>query len=312
MRGVFLDSGTLGKDLDFGPLKATLPDWQFYENTSVTETVTRVQNAQIVVTNKVKLDEAIFAQSQIKCIAIAATGADHIDLVAAKARNIVVCNVKGYSTPSVIQHTIGLLIALASKIVPYDAKVKAGAWVNSPFFCLQDFQTHELAGKKLGIVGFGAIGQGVASIAQALGMELCITGRVPAKDRLPLATLLSEVDVLSLHCPLTKETFHMIDSTAIKQMKSGAMLINVSRGGLVDEVALADALRTGHIAGAAVDVVEGEPPKKESPLMAKDVPNLIVTPHVAWATTASRNRLLQEITINVQAFLDNKPRNRVI
>lgn len=311
MRGVFLDSGTLGQDLDFTPLTSTLADWQLYDKTTPEEVMARVQNAHIVITNKVKLNEAIFSKSQIKCIAIAATGADHIDLMAAKTHGIVVCNVKGYSTDSVIQHTIGLIIALASKIVAYSDLVKQGAWINAPFFCLQNFPTYELAGKKLGIVGFGAIGQGVARVAQALGMEVLLTRRQQTKGTLPLSSLLSEVDILSLHCPLNQDTYHLIDQNALARMKPGAMMINVSRGGLVDEKALAQALKTGHLAGAALDVVEGEPPKSDSPLMARDIPNLIITPHVAWSTTAARTRLLHEIVLNIRAFIKGESRNKV-
>lgn len=316
MKGVFLDCQTLDQhDLDFSVLTSTLTHWDLFTATDVTEIHARIQDAQIVVTNKVPLNAASLQNAQkLQCIVAAATGCDHIDLATAKTMGITVCNVAGYSTASVIQQTIGFMINMASRIIDYHTLVLAGAWSQSKQFCLQDFKTHELEGKTLGIVGFGEIGRGVALVAKALGMKVLIAGREndDRSDRVPLKALLPLVDILSLHCPLVPETRNLIDHAAIGQMKQGAFLINVARGGLVDEEALAQALLSGHLGGAAVDVLSKEPPPKTHPLLCQPIPRLIITPHVAWATQGSRQRLLNEVVLNIKAFLSHQPRNVVI
>ncbi len=316
VKGVFLDCQTLDQqDLNFSALTSTLTHWDLFKTTNRAEIISRIQDAEIVVTNKVPLNaEALQNAQKLRCIVAAATGCDHIDLAAAKAKGITVCNVAGYSTASVIQQTIGFMINMASRIMDYQELVFKGAWSQSKLFCLQDFQTHELEGKTLGIVGCGAIGAGVALVAKALGMKVFIAARKNdhRSDRLPLKTLLPLVDVLSLHCPLVEETRHLIDHVALSQMKRGAFLINVARGGLVDEEALAQALLSGHLGGAAVDVLSQEPPPKTHPLLSQPIPRLIITPHVAWATQESRQRLLDEVILNIKAFLSHQPRNVVI
>ena len=316
MKGVFLDCQTLDQqDLNFSVLTSTLAHWDLHKSTEVNEIQSRIQDAQIVVTNKVPLSTLSLQNApKLQCIIAAATGCDHIDLVKAREMGITVCNVAGYSTASVIQQTIGFMINMASRIIDYQALVVDGAWSQSKQFCLQDYQTHELAGKTLGIVGYGAIGSGVATVAKALGMNVLVAGRENdhRSGRIPLKRLLPLVDVLSLHCPLVPETRHFIDQEALSQMKQGAFLINVARGGLVDEQALAKALLSGHLGGAAVDVLSQEPPSKAHPLLALPIPRLVITPHVAWATRESRQRLLDEVVLNVQAFLSHQPRNRVL
>lgn len=311
MLGVFLDSETI-VPLDFSVLTSTLDHWELYDTTMSSQIKERIVNADIVVTNKVPLTEEILQQApRLKCICIAATGSDHVDVTAAKKLGIVVSNAIGYSTPSVIQHTIGLLIALASRIADYDALTKQGAWVKSKHFCMQNYRSMELAGKVLGIVGYGAIGEGVAKCAKGLGMDVLVAKgkNQSALNRVPLIDLLPQVDVLSLHCPLTEETRNLIDEQELTRMKPGALLLNVARGGLVNEEALAKALMSGHLGGCGLDVSAKEPPTSDSPLFRLSLPNLIVTPHVAWATVEARIRLLNEIVANIKGFLAGNPRN---
>jgi glycerate dehydrogenase len=269
-----------------------------------------------VVTNKVPLTAAVLKNApRLRCICIAATGSDNVDVAAANALGITVCNVRAYSTASVIQQTIGLLIALASKIVDYDNRIKQGAWVNAKLYCLQDYKTMELSGKMMGIVGYGAIGQGVAKVAMSLGMKIMIATRSESSGshdgRIPLQAMLPQIDVLSLHCPLNDATHHMIGAKELANMKPGALLLNTSRGGLIDEKALVDALQNGHLGGAGLDVVSQEPPRKDSVLFSQTVPNLIMTPHVAWATKEARMRLLQRVADNVRGFLAGTPKNKI-
>lgn len=315
MQGVFLDSETLDQqDLDFSVLTSTLENWQLYGATSASQVWQRMEHAEIVVTNKVVLNASLLQQaSRLRYIGIAATGCDNVDVATAKKLGITVCNVKAYSTATVIQHTIGLLIALASKIVDYDRLVKEGEWINAKYFCLQNYKTMELEGKILGIVGYGAIGSGVAKVAEQLGMKILIAKREGqnSSNRKLLKEMLAEVDVLSLHCPLNDQTRHLIGEKELSMMKKGALLINVSRGGLIDEQALAEALLSGHLGGAALDVVSKEPPHQDNPLFQK-LPNLIITPHVAWSSFEARKRLLSEVAENIKCFIKGAPRNVVM
>lgn len=311
MRGAFLDTLTLGKDdLDFSGLASTLPHWDFYPHTDPSQIVQRLQSVTIAITNKVSLSrETLERAPDLKCICVAATGYDQIDIQAAKERGIVVCNVVDYSTASVVQHTIGLMINLASRMIDYQARVKEGAWAKATQFCLQDYPTTELQNKILGIVGYGSIGKGVASVAQALGMTVktaASASRTPSQTDVPFIDLLSEVDFLSLHCPLNAKTKGMIGEKELKKMKKGAFIVNTSRGGLIDEEALAKSLLSGHLGGAALDVLSKEPPLATNPLL-QPLPNLIVTPHIAWSTCEARQRLVNAITDNIQAYLAGHP-----
>lgn len=306
MRGAFLDSQTLSpEDLDFSKLTSTLPKWDLYSLTPPEQVMERLQSVNIAVTNKVALTAKMFQSlPTLECICVAATGYDHIDIKAAREKGIVVCNVIDYSTYSVVQHTIGLMINLASRLNDYARLVNEGAWASSTQFCVLRYKTMELNNKVLGIVGYGRIGKGVAKAASALGMKVLTT------HDLPLEKLLSEVDMLSLHCPLNDKTRHLIGKKELLQMKKGAFVVNTSRGGLIDEDALANALTSGHLGGAAVDVLSKEPPLTENPLL-RQLPNLIVTPHVAWSTLDARQRLLDSIVKNIDAYLAKEPQHVV-
>ena len=299
-RGVFLDSATINwNDLDLSGLASTLSHWDFFPKTSLSELISRLEKAEIVITNKVPLtQETIENAKNLRCICVAATGYDNVDLNAANKKQIVVCNASNYSTLSVVQHTIGLMISLASQTIAYSERVKSGDWSKSEFFCLNNYLTHSLENKVLGIIGYGAIGKGVAQVATALGMKIL--------KHIPLPELLPQVDFLSLHCPLTPQTKGMINEETISMMKPQACIINTARGALIDEKALANALISGRLAGAGVDVLSQEPPPSNHVLL-QNIPNLIITPHVAWSTQEARQQLLNQLQENVRAFLAGSP-----
>jgi glycerate dehydrogenase len=225
-----------------------------------------------------------------------------------------VFNCQGYGTATVAQHTLMLLLALATRLPDYQAAVKAGRWQQAKHFCLLDFPIVELAGKTLGVLGQGELGGAVTRLAEALGMRVVVgnlPGRPPKVDRLSLDALLPEVDALTLHCPLTEQTRNLIGARELALMKPGAFLINTARGGLVEEQALADALRRGHLGGAATDVLIQEPPVAGNPLLADDVPRLIVTPHSAWGSREARQRIVDQLVENTHAFRSGNALRRV-
>lgn len=310
-RGVFLDSETLDyQDVDFSPLLETLSHWDLYPLTSPEEVAERIQDATLVITNKVPISAQVLQTAPtLQWIGSAATGFDQIDIDAATQCGVVVSNVGAYSTVSVVQHTIGLIINSYGRLADYHTLVQQGDWQKSPLFCLQDYLTQELAGKTLGIVGYGAIGQGVAQVAKALGMEVRICKR--ESEGYALETWLKDIDILSLHCRLTSQTRQLINADTLSYMKPSALLINTARGGLVDEAALANALRQGQLGAAALDVLVEEPPRRGSPLLSDDLPTLFITPHIAWSTREARQRLLTGLVANVRAFLAGAPQNVV-
>ena len=315
MNAVFLDYESLDKnDLDFSALHAVFSQLELYPSTLATQVLARVQHADVIISNKVVLDAETLKQcSSLKLILISATGTNNIDLAQAKAQGITVCNCQGYGTSAVAQHTLMLMLALATSVIQYDRAVKQGEWNKSPIFCLLDFPIVELVGKTLGILGYGELGQAVAKLAEAFGMKI-IVGALPnrsTENRVALSELLPQVDFLSLHCPLTEETRDLIDSQAFERMKPSAFLINCARGGIVNEQALATALRTGQIAGAATDVLSIEPPKEGNVLLADDIPNLIITPHNAWGSVDARQRIVQQLTENALAFQQGQPIRQV-
>ena len=315
MKAVFLDYESLDKnDLDFSALREIFTDLELYPSTLDTQVLERVQHADVVITNKVVLDAENLKQClSLKLILISATGTNNVDLAQAKAQGITVCNCQGYGTSAVAQHTLMLMLALATSVIQYDHAVKQGEWNKSPIFCLLDFPIVELAGKTLGILGYGELGQAVAKLAEAFGMKI-IVGALPNRstgNRVALSELLPQVDFLSLHCPLTEETRDLIDNKAIEKMKPSAFLINCARGGIVNEHDLATALRTGKIAGAATDVLSVEPPKEGNVLLANNIPNLIITPHSAWGSVDARQRIVQQLTENASAFQQGKPIRQV-
>ncbi len=316
-RAVFLDLATVDcGDVDLAPLESAIAGWQYHETTAPEETLERIQGAELVVSNKVILDRAILEQSpKLKLICIAATGTNNVDLGAARELGIAVTNVAGYSTPSVVQHVFGLILGLSNRLYEYRTLVADGAWPRSEMFCLLDYPFRELSGKLLGIVGYGALGKSVARVAEAFGMEVILAQRPGGPDqegRVPLDELLQRSDVVSLHCPLTEQTRDLIGARELGLMKPDALLINTARGGIVDEAALAAALQNGEIGGAGVDVLAAEPPTADHPLLELKLPNLMVTPHIAWASREARQRLIDEIAANITAFHKGERRNRIV
>ncbi len=316
MQGVFLDLASLAeRDLDLGRFDQLLDDWRQYPATAPDQRLAHIGDAEIVITNKVVLDAAILqAAPAIRLICLTATGYNNVAIETARERGIVVSNVVGYATDSVVQHVFALMLAHHTRLFDYRAAVARGDWSESPQFCLLDYPVRELCGMTLGIVGYGELGRGVARVAEAFGMRVMVAqrpGGEPVDGRYPLPQVLAESDVLSLHVPLVDTTRHLIDADALAQMKPTALLINTARGAVVDNAALADALRNGVIGGAGIDVLDQEPPAVDHPLLAKDIPNLIVTPHSAWAGRQARQNAVDQTVANIRAFLDGEPRNRV-
>jgi len=307
MRGVFLDTLTMKlEELDTSALEDSVDHWDFYQTTAPEETAGRIADAEVVISNKVVLDRATIENApKLKLICVCATGTNNVDLAAAEEKGIPVKNVDGYTGSSLSQHTIALLLALATHWHRYNEDVKQGRWSRSPIFCRLDYPVIELAGKKLGIIGYGGLGRKVAHLGEALGMRVLVAESFTGEKkpgRVPLQELLAESDAISLHCPLTEQTDQLVDREFLDAMKPGALLINTARGGLVDEAALVDALKSGHLGGAALDVLSVEPPPADHPLLAKDIPNLVITPHNAWISRESRQRLLDGVVDNIREW----------
>jgi glycerate dehydrogenase len=315
-RAVFLDLSPLDQgDLDLAPLQSAFAELTCHTQTSETQIVDRLQGAEVAIVNKVPLSDATLAACpDLKLILVAATGVNNIDLAAAKQRGIAVCNCQAYGTATVAQHTLMLLLALATRLPDYQAAVARGRWQESGQFCLLDFPIIELAGKTLGVLGHGELGGAVGKLAEALGMRVLVgnlPGRPPRPDRLELDELLPQIDALTLHCPLTEQTRNLIGARELQLMKPAAFIINTARGGLIDEQALADTLRSGHLGGAATDVLISEPPSNDNPLLAADVPRLIVTPHSAWGSREARQRIVGQLRENAEAFFAGTPKRQV-
>jgi len=294
---------------------AALGELTVYDRTAQEDAAARIGDAEVVFINKVRLTDEIFAACpNLKLVSILATGYNIVDLAAAKRRGITVCNVPGYSTRAVVQMTFALLLEICQQVGLHSGAVHAGRWQTCPDFCFWDRPLIELDGKTMGIVGYGAIGSAVGTVAQALGMKLLVTARhekpVPEGARfVSLPELLAQSDVVSLHCPQTAENARMIDAGALAQMKDGAILLNTARGGLLDEQAVADALRSGKLLAAGMDVVSAEPIRADNPLLT--APNCFLTPHIAWAPLETRRRLQAISAENLRAFLAGKPQNVV-
>lgn len=316
MNIVVLDGYTLNPgDLSWDDLKA-LGRCEIFDRTPAAELVSRAANAEILVTNKFVLHrEQILALPRLKYIGVTATGYNIIDVAVAKERNVIVTNVPAYGTRSVAQHTFALLLELTQHIGHHAQTVRDGRWARSPDWCYWDKPLVELDGLTMGIVGYGRIGQAVAKLADAFGMKVITSGSSSGKNRdagiaaVDLDYLFRESDVVSLHCPLTPETKHLVNARRLARMKPTALLLNTSRGPLVDEAALAEALNSGCIAGAGLDVLSTEPPPADNPLVKAK--NCFITPHIAWATHAARARLLKTAVENVRAFVAGKPQNVV-
>ena len=287
-----------------------------YDRTQPSETVERIAQAEIVLTNKVVISREIIAQlPQLKYIGVLATGYNVVDTQAAHERGIIVTNVPAYSTESVAQMVFAHLLTVTNRTEHYAVANRNGRWTVNPDFCYWDFPHQELAGKTFGIVGLGNIGQRVAQIALAFGMKVKAQTSKAAEalpagiEKVTTAELLATSDVLSLHCPLTEGTRHLINADSLRQMKPTAILINTGRGPLIDDQAVADALADGRLAAFCADVLTSEPPQEDNPLLKQ--PNAFITPHIAWATKEARFRLLQVATDNVRAFLNGAPVNAV-
>ncbi len=308
---VFLDRDTLPANVRRPAIEHS---WQEYPASLESDVVARLQDADIAITNKVPIRASHLAQlPKLKMIAVSATGTDMIDLAECRQRGIVVSNIRNYSVVSVPEHCFTLMLALRRNLRAYANDVDAGKWQQSSRFCLLDHPIGDLAGSRLGIIGYGALGQAVARLGQAFGMQVCVAARASVTDpqvmALPLDELLRTSDVVSLHLPLTEQTRHMIGAAELASMKRTALLINTARGGLVDEAALADALRDGVIGGAGFDVLSKEPPVPNNPLLAIHQPNFILTPHVAWASSEATQKLADMLIDNIEAFHAGRPNN---
>ena len=317
MKIVILDGNALNPgDLSYDVLKQ-FGDVTLHPRTeSEAETILRIADHEIVLVNKVPITEAVLAACpNIKLICVQATGYNVVDCEACARRGIPVTNVPSYGTAAVAQFTFALMLELCHRIGHHDYVVHQGKWCESPSFCFWDTPQMELAGKTLGIIGFGRIGQAVARLGKAFGMRILAYTRTAKPEYAHLAeyveldTLLAQSDIVTLHCPLSDSNQQMINASAISKMKDGAILINTARGGLLDEQAVADALTSGKLKAAAVDVVSEEPMARENPLL--NAPNCIITPHIAWAPRESRQRLLDCVVENIRCFLEGCPQNVV-
>lgn len=317
MQGVFLDYETVSNgDLDTSGLIEAVGDLSFCSSTSDSQIIGRIGNVDIALLNKLKLSgDHLKAARKLKLIVLSATGTDNVDLVSAKDLGIAVCNIRGYCTPSVVQHAWAMILSLTQHLTDYSRLVADGSWVKREEFTSHAHSIRELAGRTLGIVGWGELGRAVAKAAEAFGMRVIICNRpgAPAEaGRVTIDLLLETADVVSLHCPLTPATRGMIGARELALMKPDALLINTARGALVDGHALAAALKSGRLAGAGIDVLPQEPPVDGDPLLDPSIPNLILTPHVAWGAREARQRCLDEMAANIQDFLRGGRRGRVV
>ena len=317
MKAVFLDWATMGPDLDVSAMKAALPELEIFHATADDELAKRIAGAVYVLANKIRLtDELLDSCPELRFIGLTATGTDNIDLEAAKRHGVAVCNIRAYCTQSVVEHVFACLLSLTHSLEPYSQDVRAGKWQKSEDFCMLIHPVRELSSMTLGIVGFGELGRGVAKLADAFGMKVLVAARPGAetedKDRVSFDELLVRSDVITLHCPLVPANRGLFGTSEFRKMKNDAILINTARGGLVDSAALAEALRNGDIGAAAIDVLPKEPPAKGDALLDYEGSNLIVTPHIAWATNEARQGAIDELTANIVAFQEGRKRNRVV
>lgn len=311
-RAVFLDHSSLDLgDLDLAPWRETFSELVLHGSTTTDQVAERLKDADVAISNKIMIDASTFAACpNLKLVLVTATGVNNVDLDAARTHGVVVSNCQGYGTPSVAQHTLMLLLAMATRLPDYQQAIHLGQWQKSKQFCLLDFPIVELEGKTLGLLGHGELGGAVAKLAEAFGMRV-LSGQIPGRparpDRVPLNELLPQVDALTLHCPLNEHTRDMIGAHELSLLKPKAFIVNTARGGLINEQALADALRNGHLGGAATDVLTVEPPVNGNPLLSGDIPRLIITPHSAWGSQEARQRIVGQINENALAFYQGKP-----
>jgi glycerate dehydrogenase len=348
MKAVLLDADTLGNDIDLADLSACFDSLELHANTRSDETMQRLLNVDVVLTNKVVINkDHLDASPSIKLIVILATGSNCIDIQAASNLGVTVCNIRDYSTPSVVQHTLLLMLALLAKLPQHSRAIASGEWQRSDTFCLLSPSMTELAGKSVLIVGYGTLGQAVAHVLRAMGAKIQVAIRPGSSERfsgkqetferdgrVPLDKALADADLVSLHCQLSEQTESLFDAQRLALMKPSALLINTARGGIVDEQALANALLKGRLGGAGIDVLETEPPRDSNPLLdliadnkavlqrenkteqvaerlpAEDI-NLIITAHCAWATKETRCRLIAAAVKVVLAFKAGQPINQL-
>ncbi|HEU5235965.1 MAG TPA: D-2-hydroxyacid dehydrogenase [Pyrinomonadaceae bacterium] len=310
-RIVFLERNTI-------PAKFRAPkfdhEWVEYGESLPEQVSDRVRTATVIISNKLSLREAELSPAKdLKLIAIAATGSDCVDLDYCRAHGIAVCHVRGYATNSVPEHVLMMILALRRNLLAYRRDVQDGLWNQSKQFCLLTQELHDIRNSTLGIIGYGSIGKAMARLAESVGMRIIISERKHASEvrpaRMRFEDLLRQSDIVSLHCPLNDETRDLIGQSELRTMKRTALLINTARGALIAEAALIEALRSGQIAGAGIDVLREEPPREGSPLLNLDLPNLIVTPHVAWASNEAVQTLADQVIDNIEAFVAGEPQN---
>ena len=289
--------------------------WNLYNSTPADATAERIKGQHIILSNKVVIDAKMLRDNpQIRCIIILATGTNNVDLDAAKALGIAVCNIVAYSTESVVQQTFAMMLALKTQLLPFTQAVKQGKWCESQFFGLLDYQINEVAGTTLGIIGFGSIGQRVKIVAEAFGMKVLVAeslSGMAASDRVSLAYVYEHADIISIHSPLTPESTNLVTQAAFEKMKPSTILLNLGRGGIVNEIDLANALKQGLIAAAATDVLSQEPPSPDHVLLDDSIPNLMVMPHTAWASRQARQQLLDQVVAILQSLSQNTALNCV-
>ena len=311
---VFLDRASLIADMR---APAFAHDWIDHDQTRPEEVGARIQGADIVIVNKVKLSADILAQApSVKMIAVSATGTDIVDLAYCRAHGIVVSNIRGYAVHTVPEHAFMLMLALRRNLLGWREDVRAGLWQKADQFCLFTRPVNDLYGSTLGLVGYGSLGHGMQTVAEAFGMQVLVAEHKNAatirEGHTPFDSVIKAADVISLHTPLTAATRHMISTREFGLMKPTAILINTARGNLVDEAALVEALKSGRIGGAGFDVLAVEPPREGSPLLELDLPNFILTPHVAWSSREAMQTLADQLVDNIEAFVAGTPRNVVI
>lgn len=311
---VFLDRATLEANIR----RPDFPhQWQEHAATAPDEVVERLADATVAIVNKVALRAETLAQlPHLRLIAEAATGVNNIDVDWCREHGVAVCNIRNYAVHAVPEHVFMLILALRRNLLAYRTDLQRGLWQRSDQFCLFTHPVHDIHGSTLGIVGHGVLGEAVAAMARAFGMAVLFAEHKGAATIrpgfVPFEQVLAQSDVLTLHVPLTDATRNLIGAAELRRMKSSALLINAARGGVVDEVALVDALRAGRIAGAGCDVLSVEPPRGGNPLLELDLPNLILTPHVAWASREAMQILADQLVGNIEAFVRGEPQNRVV
>ncbi len=318
MKIVFLDQHSIGKDeINFCALRKLGTACRFYSETANNQVAERIANADIVIVNKVNLDAHQLQNAKhLKLVCIAATGTNNIDLAAAKKAKVQVCNIRNYATPSVVQHVFGLIFTLASRLQEHYSATRHGDWEKANQFCMLDYPYSELAGKTMGIIGYGTLGRAVAKATGCFDIKTLVANRPGdlklKKNRVALEDTISDSDIITLHCPLAENTRQLVNRQFLQAMKPSAFLINTARGGLINEGDLAEALKNREIAGAGLDVLIKEPPDSQNILLNSNLKNLLITPHVAWASIESRQRLVDQLVVNINSYISGDLDNRLI